>query len=701
MAVAGDSIAPAGSLRVALVGNPNAGKSTIFNVLTGADQHVGNWPGKTVERRTGRLSRAGRAIDVVDLPGAYSLSAYTMEEVVARDFLLKGGSDALVVVVDATNLERNLYLAVQVLELERPTVIALNMMDVVESRGDAIDIERLSRALRAPVVPTAARSAARLDELVETIITTVAVQGAPLALDYGPGLEAEIDYLTDQIAGFPPPLSSYPPRWLALRLLEEDPAAMEAVAATPGGSSLLTSADLARARLQALSGEDVETELTEQRYRWIHDLVEQAVWRDTVARLDLSDRIDRVATHRLLGMPIFLLAMWAVFKLTVDASAPLVDAVLWFLSGPVAGYLSGLLAALGLAGTWVASLILDGVMAGVGGVLAFLPVLLILYLALAVLEDSGYMARGAFVMDRLMNRLGLHGRSFLPLMVGFGCSVPAIYATRTLSNRRDRILTGLLAPFMSCGARLPVYMLVAAAFFPERAGLVIFGLYLLGVVVALLVGLALRHALLPQSAPSGLIMELPPYRAPHLPSVWRQVRLRTGAFLRHAATLIFAATLVVWFLMAAPVSGAGRFAQVDIEDSAFGRLSMALAPAFAPLGFGSWQATGALIGGLVAKEVVVSTLAQTHGLTTEGEATATLSDALSGSFAASSGGRAEQAGLAFMVFVLLYTPCMATAAAERHEFGTRWMWLSLVGQLVLAWILAYAVFQGGLLLGGG
>ena len=460
--------------------------------------------------------------------------------------------------------------------------------------------------------------------------------------------------------------------------------------------------------------------------------------------MTLSARIDRVATHGLLGIPLFLAAMWLVFKATTDLSAPWVNWLDAVLTGPLSRWALAGLSAVGLGGTWLASLVVDGLLAGVGSVLAFIPVLLALYLALAVLEDSGYMARGAFVMDRLMSRIGLQGRSFLPLMVGFGCSVPAIYATRTLTNERDRILTGVLVPFISCGARLPVYVLFAAIFFPARAGLVILGLYVLGIVVALGVGLLLRRTLLPATAEAGLVMELPPYRLPHARSIGFHMWQRTRAFLQHAASLILLTTLVIWLLTAVPVRGSGTFAATPMPESAFGRVSALVAPALRPLGFGSWQAGGALLSGLVAKEVVVSTLAQTYGTAAAaGEATGTtfgddlaeivtsfgravadtlraipglvgidltanqddtgaaLSSSIRASFDETSGGHAAAAGLAFMVFVLLYTPCMATVAAERHELGAKWMWLNLGGQLVIAWLAALLVFQAGRLLGVG
>jgi ferrous iron transport protein B len=764
------------SLRVALAGNPNAGKSTLFNALTGARQHVGNWPGKTVEKKTGTLARDGMRLDITDLPGAYSLSAYTLEEIVARDFLLEERPDVVVAVVDAANLERNLYLIVQLLELERPGVVALNMMDVAAGRGLTFDLPELSRALAVSVVPTTARKDEGLERVVEAAVRAASGPAPAFRLDYGPEIEAEIAHLLAAIERCPTVAASplaQSPRWLALKLLEGD-ADVAARLAVPlpegegalGGSmaqnlsptlsqgerELAAVVAQSRARLAAALGEDVDTLIADRRYAWIHALVGRAVRSEGGERPTLSDRLDRYVTHRRLGIPIFLLAMWLVFKITTDLSAPWVDWLDGILTGPLARWMAAVLAALGLGRSWVESLIIDGVLAGVGGVLAFIPVLLSLYFALAVLEDSGYMARGAFVMDRLMGRIGLHGRSFLPLMVGFGCSVPAIYATRTLTGQRDRILTGLLVPFMSCGARLPVYILFAAVFFPGAASLVILGLYLLGIFVAIAVGLALQRTLLPRTATPGLVMELPPYRLPNARSIWFHMWQRTRAFLQHAASLILLTTMGIWLLTAIPFPVpvardsdlAASFANTPIEHSAFGRLSAAISPALRPLGFGSWQAGGALLSGLVAKEVVVSTMAQIYGaeagateaaapslvadlreivvslvqtvgntlqaipglvgidLTREEDAaTPGLAAAVRAGFDESSGGHAAAAGLAFMVFVLLYTPCMAAIAAERHELGAKWAVLSLLGQLVIAWVAAFVVFRAGAWLGGG
>ncbi len=557
---------------------------------------------------------------------------------------------------------------------------------------------------------------------------------------YSPAIETELSQLVGVIVAAAPALAAtYPPRWLAIQLLEGDELLLAEVQASPGGPAIQAALARSLARLRPLYGDDIDVTLADYRYSFVHDLVGQVVTRSAPRQLHLSDRVDQILTHRYLGIPIFLVIMWVVFKITTDIATPFLDWIDGVITGPITRWLVALLSLVGLGGTWVESLFVDGIIAGVGGVLVFVPVLMSLYLALAILEDSGYMARAAFVMDRLMSVLGLHGKSFLPLIVGFGCTVPALYATRTLEHQRDRILTGLLVPFMSCGARLPVYVLFATIFFPQHAGLVIFSLYFIGILTAITLGIVLRRTLFRSKDVAPLLMEFPPYRLPLVKNIWRYVWERTSAFIRNAWTVILAASVVIWFLMAVPISGSGSFASTDVDDSAFAAISGAVAPLFVPLGFGSWQTTGALVTGLLAKEVVISTMAQVYhveqvdaavepstffqdiaeiGVTFvratldtiksipliaginlfEAEAGADQTDlmtALRTNFEVTSGGYGALAAFAFMVFVLLYTPCVASLAAERHELGPQWMWFSVVGQLALAWLVALVVFQGG------
>ena len=731
---------------IALAGNPNCGKSTVFNQLTGTKQHVGNWPGKTVEKKEGVFKYKEETISVVDLPGTYSLTAYSLEEIIARDFVIKEKPDLVVSIIDAANIERNLYLTMQLIELGVPVIAALNMMDVVQEREIQIDVEKLRDALGIPVVLLVARDGKGMDELKDAILqsaSTADEYSKRVPIQFNKALESEISKLQTALEKISEPAAPYDPRWLAIKLLEGDNAILEELYGDETYQPLLEEAQTFSTQYAAGSDLDIDTEIADAYYSAIHEIVCSAVIKPKTQKVSLSDKVDRIVTHRVFGIPIFLGLMWVVFKLTSDVAAPFLDWVDGVISGPLTNWTVSLLTALNLGGTWVESLFVDGIIAGVGGVLVFVPVLMMLYLALAVLEDSGYMARAAFVMDRLMHGLGLHGKSFLPMIVGFGCTVPAIYATRTLENEKDRILTSLLVPFMSCGARLPVYVLFASIFFPQDSGLVIFSLYVIGIVVAILVGLLLKNTVFKGQDASPFVMELPPYRRPTLKSIWSQMSERTNAFVKKAWSLILVTSIVIWALLALPVKGDGTFGEAPVSDSAFASVSSVVAPIFEPAGFGTWEASGSLLTGFVAKEVVVSTMSQIYDVeqeeqeeiaqTTfledvweiiasffvsawdtvksiplivgvnlfeeeeESEPTALMS-AVHDSFESSSGGRGALASFAFMVFVLLYTPCMVAVAAEKHEFGAKWMWVSVIGQFVLAWVASVAIFQIGSLL---
>ena len=565
------------------------------------------------------------------------------------------------------------------------------------------------------------------------------------SIDYGREAEEEIVCLQEEINRHKHIKSQFPSRWLAIKLLEGDYDIQMRLKELKSGSELLTAAEKSVVHLNKIYGDDVDVIIADHRYGWINGLVHEAVKRTRLDRLTKSDKVDRVVTHRLLGIPIFLIAMWVVFKLTADVSAPYLDWVDGVIGGPLTNWIVSILGLLGLGGNWLESLFVDGIIAGVGGVLVFVPVMMFLYLALAILEDSGYMARAAFVMDRLMHALGLHGKSFLPMLIGFGCTVPALYATRTLENEKDRILTGLLVPFMSCGARLPVYILFGMIFFPENASGVVFSLYILGILTAIILGIVLNKTLFKNKEQATFVMELPPYRLPTLRGIWFHMWERTSAFVRKAWTIIMATSIILWILMAIPVSGSGSFADTDVSNSAFANANEAISPVFAPLGFDSWEASSALVTGFVAKEVVVSTMAQVYAVEEveeEAEATTFFEDigeiitsfinatgdtlkslplivgidlfeeedeaeltelmlAVRSDFEESSGGHGALASMAFMVFVLIYTPCMVAIAAEKQELGVKWMWFSIIGQLLLAWLMAFVVFQGGKLLGLG
>jgi ferrous iron transport protein B len=563
----------------------------------------------------------------------------------------------------------------------------------------------------------------------------VIMRGGGVALvDYGREVEAEITRLRQVIEAAPGLASAYPSYWLAIKLLEGDPDLMERIAATSGGAAVLKELERANVRLSVIYGDDLDTIIADRRYGFVNGLVREVVRRPAVDRIGLSDRIDRVVTSRIWGIPILLVAMWFVFQMTAGVSSHYLDWVDGVISGPVTRWTGAVIAWIGLAGTWVESLVLDGIIAGVGGVLVFVPVLMFLYFFLALLEDSGYMARAAFVMDRLMHALGLHGKSFMPMLIGFGCTVPAVYATRTLESEDDRVLTGLLVPMMSCGARLPVYAIFAAAFFPDNAGRFIFGLYLLGIVMAIVSGMVFKRTIFKGKPPAPFVMELPPYRLPTLKGILIHMWERSSFFLHKAATIIMAVSVILWFLMNIP------WGVENPRDSLFGRGSAAIAPVLAPAGFGNWEAAGSLVTGFVAKEVVVGTMSQIYvGGAEEEEAEeptaffqdlgeivvgfveatvdtvkATISlipgvdlmggeeeeedtaliEALQGTFTPLS-------AVAFNVFVLLYIPCMVAVAAVRHEFGTKWMLFNAVYLTALGWLVATLIYQGGRLLGLG
>ncbi len=564
----------------------------------------------------------------------------------------------------------------------------------------------------------------------------------PFDMEYGQHIETALEQLEASIKQLPTLTAIYKPRWLAVQLLEHDELLLAEVKAVAAGTNIIHTLERCRLKLEKIYGEDIDIILADQRYSFVNRLVAQVLTRPTVQPINISDRIDKLVTHRLLGIPIFLTLMWIVFKITTDVATPYLDWVDGVISGPITRWITALLGLMGLSGTWVESLFVDGIIVGVGGVLVFVPILMSLYLALALLEDSGYMARGAFVMDHIMQKIGLHGKSFLPMVVGFGCSVPGLYATRTLENEKDRILTGLLVPFMSCGARLPVYILFAAIFFPQQTGLVVFGLYLLGIIIAIGLGLLLKGTLFKGKEETAFLIELPPYRWPNPKTVWFYVWQRTSSFIYNAWTIILTTSIIIWFMMATPVDGESTFADTEVNNSVFGTISENIAPIFEPLGFGNWENTGALISGFVAKEVVVSTIAQVYNLelveeetepttfiedvveigttfvqatldtlksiplivginlfeTDEEPQATTLMMTVQANFEKTSAGHAPLAALSFLVFVLLYTPCMVAIAAEKQELGIKWMWLSIFGQFIIAWIAALIVFQGGLLL---
>jgi len=729
----------ASDLTMALAGNPNAGKTTVFNALTRTRQHVGNWPGKTVEKKAGLCRYQQLTLTVVDLPGTYSLAAYSPEEVIARDFVLEAHPAVVLNVIDATNLERNLYLTVQLLELGARVAIALNMADELRAQHATIDLPALSAALGGlVVVPTAASRGEGLSTLLAEVVAFAGQPSAapsPFQIDYGLEIETQLQALMAHMAASGFDAGGYPARWLAIKLLEGEPDLLAWAAGRPTGAALLAQARASAERLRAVYGDEPDLMLADRRYGFINGLVRQVVHQRAAGRLTWTRRVDDVVTNRWLGLPIFFALMFLIFHLVMNVSAPYVHWVDSVIHGPVAGELAALLAALS-APAWLRSLVITGLVAGVGGVLAFVPGLLILYFFLALLEDSGYLARAAFVMDRLMRIVGLHGKSFIPMVLGFGCGVPAIYATRTIASRRDRTLTALLVPLMSCSARLPVYVVFGLAFFGPQASLAIWTLYALGILVAMLAGLVFTRTLLKPDVTSAFVLELPPYRRPALKGVLINMWDNTKGFVHKAGTTILAVSLVMWLLLNLPWGVAAP------RDSYFGRLSAFVAPAFAPLGFGTWETAGALVSGFVAKEVVVSTFSQVYVsdrsaavvgegtrptpvaelvgigqgfVTATRQAGQTLLSVIPGVRFGESQARPEDTRLsaalrlhftplkafALLVFVLLYVPCVAALGALRHEFGLRWAIFSAVYQTSAAWLAALMIFQVGRLIGLG
>ena len=675
-------------MKLALVGNPNCGKTTLFNALTGSNQYVGNWPGVTVEKKEGRAEVDGKPVTVVDLPGIYSLSPYSMEEIVARDFIVGERPDAIIDIIDATNIERNLYLTAQLLELERPMVIALNFMDEVEKHGDKIDVERLSRALGVPVIPITARSGKNVQELLEEahrqMHVGVTVEPDDLYDDFTHQIHHKVGELIHDKAY----AAGIPAHWASIKLIEGDSLVKKALGLSKDEEDRLEA--ICREYEGAYDLGDRETLIADARYQFIQEVVSQCVRRGRpLGAPTLSDRIDAVVTHKFLAIPVFLLMMLAMFALTFGPGQALSDGVDVLISGYFAGAVRSVLAAAGTA-PWVEALLVDGVIAGVGGVLTFLPQIAILFLFLSFLEDSGYMARAAFIMDRLLRRFGLSGKAFIPMLMGFGCTVPAVMGARTMENEKDRRMTIMLVPFMSCSARLPVYGLMSAAFFPRYSGLVVFSLYVIGILFAIVSGVILKKTMF-KGEPAAFVLELPPYRLPTFKNcamhVWEKVR----GFLVKAGTLILAMSVVLWFLQS---FGPGFTMVDDAANSFLGIIGGVIAPVLRPLGFGTWQAAVALLSGLIAKEAVVSSMSMFYGFSL-GASGAVVASALSGTF------QTPLAAYAFLVFVLLYVPCVAAVSTIRKEMDSaKWTIRSILWQLAAAYLGSFLVYQiGSLLLG--
>lgn len=696
-------------IKVALAGNPNAGKTTLFNTLTGAHHKVGNYPGVTVEKREGTFRRGGVEYRLVDLPGTYSLTAYSMDEVVARDFILDEVPDVVVDVLDSTNLERNLYLCLQFQELGIPVVGALNMSDEAEEKGVAIDEKALGEVLGIPMAKTVGSKGEGVDALLALVNAAASERPeSGKTVRYGPELESRLERLEALVASDARFAERYPARWVAVKLLEKDAHAGERLEGHARAAEVEREAAEAIAWIEKHFGKDAEIVVSEQRYGYIRGAVKEAVRIVPRPDFSLTERIDKIVMNRFLAFPIFVGVLWAVFSLTFAIG----EYPTAWLEG-LFGYLSGA-ASSALPDGIAKSLVVDGIIGGVGGVFSFVPLIVILFLLLSILEDSGYMSRAAFATDKLLHSFGLHGQSVLPMMLGFGCSVPAIMAARALKSRRDRIVTILVIPFMSCGAKLPVHVLFAGAFFADRKAEMVMIVYAAGVLLSLAAAWALKRTVLKGDA-TPFVMELPPYRAPTLRGVLWHVWEKTWHYVKKSGTVILAASLLIWALtsfpsyepdaselaawraeaesiaprgdeeaIAAYVEGA--VAERAIEGSAAGMAGKFIEPAFKPLGL-DWKVGVATVTGFAAKEVVVSTLGILYR---SGDEEESLRAALR-----QDSGFTSLAGLAFMLFILLIPPCFAALAAIRAELGGRWLAFAFVFMLAVGWIVAFLTYQVG------
>ena len=660
----------------ALVGNQNCGKTTLFNALTGSNQHVGNFPGVTVEQKSGEV-KGVKNCSVVDLPGIYSLRPYTQEEIVSRDFIINQKPDCIINIIDATNIERNLYLTLQLLELRVPTVIALNMMDEVYANGGTVDVRQLSRLIGVPVVPISAVKGEGVSELIDRVVDTARKKALPGVTDFCADdspvhrcIHAAIHLIQDHADRLG--VSS---RFCTAKLIEGDPELAGRLELDENERELLEHCIV---QMESESGLDRNAALADMRYSFIEGVVSKTVVKCHESREHArSVRMDRVLTGKYTAIPTFLAIMFLIFYLTFNVIGSALSDWLSLGIDALTGLVDRGLTAYGINPV-VHSLVIDGIFAGVGSVLSFLPIIVTLFFFLSILEDTGYMARVAFVMDRPLRKLGLSGRSFVPMLIGFGCSVPAIMATRTVSSDRDRKMTILLTPYMSCSAKIPIYAVFAAAFFPQNRGLAMICLYALGIVMGIIVALILKSTAF-RGQPVPFVMELPNYRMPSLKSVGLLLWEKAKDFLERAFTVIFMATVLIWFLQTFDT----RLNVVaDSADSLLALIGQLIAPVFRPLGFADWRMVTALISGFTAKEAVVSTLAVLLGTNV-----ANLSSALGSVFN-------PITAVSFLVFTLLYTPCVAAVATIRRELGSGVKTIGVViMQCSVAWLTAFVIYN--------
>ncbi len=720
-------------LSIALAGNPNSGKTTIFNNITGTRQKVGNWPGVTVEKKEGYVSKFGYDLIIVDLPGTYSLTPFSLEEIITRDYVLEERPDVVIDIIDASNLERSLYLATQLRELDCKVLFALNMADVAQTRGMKIDDEMLSELLNVPVVFTIGNKNEGIDTLLEKAIELAESSyeiPKTRKVKYSKDIEHSISNLERFLENWTEGSIPYNIRWTAIKLLEDDKIVKERILQKAGKNSqdILREAQRHRDFLVDRFDDEPEIVMTDERYGFIFGIIKEVLTTSTKQRVDISRNIDLILTNRFVGFPIFFLFIWAMFELTFSLGAYPME---WIGGG--VNLLSTFLDSV-LPDNLFKDLLLNGIITGVGSVIVFLPNILILFFCIALFEDTGYMSRAAFLMDKIMHLIGLHGKSFIPMLMGFGCNVPAIMATRTLESEKDRTLTILITPFMSCSAKLPVYIILAGTFFGASAGTVIFSIYLAGIILSIITGRLFRSTIL-RGADAPFVMELPPYRVPMIKSLLIHMWDRGKIFLKKMGGVILAGCVIVWALLAFPRNmqySSDYAAEIDrvkasyvaemttanepdkqllekrrdaavaklirskkaekSEKSFMGRIGQVIAPLFEPLGI-DWRGSVALLTGFAAKEIVVSTMGILY-VADEEEDSEALKNALLSS------DMTPLSALAMMAFVLLYLPCLATVAAIRRETGSfKWMFFSVVYSTLLAWVVAFCVYQGGRVIG--
>ena len=667
-------------MNIALIGNPNTGKTSLFNNLTDSYEYVGNWSGVTVEKKVG-IFKNGKD-QLIDLPGVYTLNPLSKDEGVVTNFLLNEPFEKLLNILDASQLRRNLHLTLQLLEFGAPVIIGLNMLDVAKNRGIQIDIAKLSESLGVTVAPVVARTGKGCNELAELVTAGAVGTGKNNLVYYGKAIEAGILELENKLAG----KIQHPVRWLALQLFEGNPYVKNYLATIlPSGEidNLVNNVTVSEQR-NPDSKQTLDQIIHRKRSEAIDKIVSAAATKQDNKKVPLTEKVDMIVTNKFLGIPIFLVLLYIMFMLTFDwLGFPLSDALDSFLSGPLT---SGITAALTAAGasSFIKDLVLDGIVAGVGGVLVFVPQIFILFFFISLLEDSGYMARVALVMDRLMESVGLNGKAFIPMMIGFGCNVPGIMAARTIETPKERLMTILLTPLMSCSARLPVYALFVGAFFVGQKAAVVLSLYVLGVVIALILAKVFSKTLL-KGETSLFVIELPPYRLPQARALWRSTWDKGKGFVKKAGTFIFAGSVLIWLLAYAGPEGVN----VSMDDSYLALLGGIFAPLFAPIGFGTWQASASLFTGFLAKESIISTMNIIYFVPDE----ASLQGLLAAHYT-------PLAAYSFMVFILLYIPCLATTATIYKETGSkRWTAFSIAYALMIAYLLSLAIYQGGMLFG--